>query len=155
MNLLEYFVLTRIHTVKLNAELIGAVKGDENLEAKVEINFSPTKSQDENDQFTYQIAARLLCNGGRPGEAEDKPLFTIEYVLNAFYQNSSPTHIEFDLFQSHHHSLVRQLNPIMQQKAQEMMREIGLTQINLPPDLAQQGPKTQANKIKSSSVQVH
>ena len=155
MNLLDHFSLTQIQTLRLHAELHDSVKQDTALEAKIEISFSPGKVADADLLNSYQIGAKIICRGILQGGSLESPLFTVECAMNAVYQATSSSALEYKVFHANHNSLIRQLYPLLQQKTQSMLKELGLSQISLPLDLVQSSSQTKAESAPADPIQIH
>jgi len=138
INLLENFVLKHVQIVRLNAELVKLKKGSSSgsSEAKVELNLTPRLMQaDAGAELpSYQVAARLRCQGG--GEDQDGPSFTATVGYEAVYQQITGEPVDVAVFTANHASLTRQLYPLLQTELRGLLSRLGLEQINLPFDLA-------------------
>ncbi len=135
-NLLDSFALAHTQLTRLSADLTEIVTQDQTFKAKVELKLTPREMPAENVQSQYQVTARLLCRGNRETENPDKPLFTIELVLQAVYRQFQGEPIDFETFTKHHGSLTRQLYPLIHHQLQPILKQLGLDQVKLPYDLA-------------------
>lgn len=148
MNLLDQFVLVNTQVTRLQAELTQVVSANQNFQAKVELKLTPRPAPDAKAVGQYQIEARLQVRGHR--EASDRneesveadtdapPLFQVELVLQAAYQQFRGEAVSFETFSQHHASLTRQLFPIIHHQLQPIFKQFGLDKLRLPHDLAQQ-----------------
>jgi hypothetical protein len=136
MNLLEYFSLAGYQVVKIGGELFRQVPQSEHCQARVELNLTP-QAPDGPAQFPggFVIAVRFGVLGLPPFGAEDERLFALEVILNAAYRQELGAPIEFHEFQQHHTSLARQLFPLLQSHARQLLDTLGLQQVRLPIDL--------------------
>jgi len=138
-NLLDHFALAHTQLTRLNADLTEIVTQGQNFNAKVELKLTPREMPAEGDLTQYQVTARLLCRGNREAENPDKPLFTIELVLQAVYRQIHGEAVDFETFSRHHGSLTRQLYPLIHHQLQPVLKQFGLDQVKLPYDLASTG----------------
>ena len=149
MNLLDQFVLVNTQVTLLQAELTQVVSANQNFQAKVELKLTPRPASDAKAAGQYQIEARLEVLGHR--EASDRtegsakqtgteapPLFKVELVLQAAYQQFQGEAVSFEIFSQHHASLTRQLFPIIHHQLQPIFKQFGLDKLRLPHDLVQQ-----------------
>lgn len=134
-NLLESFALAHTQLTRLNADLSEIVTQNQVFKAKVELKLTPREMPAESGQSQYQVTARLLCRGNREAESPDKPLFTIDLVLQAVYRQFQGEPVDFETFTKHHPSLTRQLYPLIHHQLQPILKQLGLDQVKLPYDL--------------------
>ncbi len=140
INLLERFSLAHTHLTRINADLGEIVKPDDKFSAKVELKLTPREMPTEQveGQSQYQVTARLVCRGSREQDASEKPLFTIEIILQAVYRQFQGDPIDFETFSQHHGTLTRQLYPLIHHQLQPVFKQFGLDQVKLPFDLVNQ-----------------
>lgn len=146
MNLLDRFALAHTQVTRLQADLAEIVPPDEKVSAKVELKLTPRKIPGESDVVQYQVTARLICRGHRDSVASDKPLFTIDLVLQAVYRQFAGESMPFEEFSRHHASLTRQLYPLIHHQLQPVFKQFGLEQVRLPYDLVNQSPDPAAQR---------
>jgi hypothetical protein len=138
-NLLERFALAHTQVTRLNADLQDIVTQDQKFSAKVELKITPRKMPPDQSVSQYQVTARMLCRGSREAdESADKPLFTIELVLQAVYRQFQGEPVSFEEFSQSHASLTRQLYPLIHHQLQPIFKQFGLDQVRLPYDLVNQ-----------------
>jgi hypothetical protein len=136
INLLEHFALAHTQVTRLHADLQAIVPREGKFSAKVELKLTPRRMAEEQGANQYQVSARLLCRGGLEGADIDKPMFTIELVLQAVYRQLQGDPVDFSTFSANHASLTRQLYPIIHHQLQPIFKQFGLDQVRLPYDLA-------------------
>lgn len=141
MNLLERFSLAHTQVTRLNADLSEIVPPQQNFSAKVELKLTPREMHFEGELPQYQVTARMLCRGSRDGDTSEKPLFTVELVLQAVYTQFQGEPVDFETFQGNHGSLTRQLYPLIHHQLQPVFKQFGLDQVKLPYDLAGNEPE--------------
>jgi hypothetical protein len=141
MNLLERFSLAHTQVTRLNADLSEIVPPQQNFSAKVELKLTPREMHFEGELPQYQVTARMLCRGSRDGDTSEKPLFTVELVLQAVYTQFQGEPVDFETFQANHGSLTRQLYPLIHHQLQPVFKQFGLDQVKLPYDLAGNDPE--------------
>ncbi|NEZ03682.1 hypothetical protein G4Y73_05875 [Wenzhouxiangella sp. XN201] len=141
INLLERFSLAHTQVTRLNADLSEIVPPQQNFSAKVELKLTPREMHFEGELPQYQVTARMLCKGSRDGDTSEKPLFTVELVLQAVYTQFQGEPIDFETFQANHGSLTRQLYPLIHHQLQPVFKQFGLDQVKLPYDLAGNEPE--------------
>jgi len=140
INLLDRFALAHTQVTRLQADLGEIVPTDQKISAKVELKLTPRKIPVEQDTIQYQVTARLICRGHREPEPDEKPLFTIDLVLQAVYRQFDGESMPFEEFSQHHASLTRQLYPLIHHQLQPVFKQFGLEQVRLPYDLVNQSP---------------
>ena len=145
-NLLDHFALAHTQLTRLNADLSEIVPQDQSFKAKVELKLTPREMPLEEGLPQYQVTARLLCRGNREAESPDKPLFTIELVLQVVYRQFQGEPVDFETFTNNHGSLTRQLYPLIHHQLQPILKQLGLDQVKLPYDLANGGVERQAGR---------
>jgi hypothetical protein len=138
LNLLENFALTHTQVTRLNADLSEIVSQDQRFSAKVELKLTPREMPGEHEVPQYQVTARMVCRGNREADNSEKPLFTIELVLQAVYRQLQGEPMSFQVFSQHHGSLTRQLYPLIHHQLQPVFKQFGLDQVRLPYDLVNQ-----------------
>jgi hypothetical protein len=140
LDLLDRFALTHTQVTRLHADLSEIVPADQKLSAKVELKLTPREIPGEQEAGQYQVTARLVCRGQRESDTDDKPLFTIELVLQSVYRQFAGESMPFEEFSRHHASLTRQLYPLIHHQLQPVFKQFGLEQVRLPYDLVNQNP---------------
>jgi len=137
LNLLEYFALAGTQVVKLHAELHRHVKPEAQLQARVEVKITPGALPEEHNTGmpVYQVGARLSCQGFMLSDGDEHPVFTLECVLNAVYQQTLGQSISQETFVKHHTSLTRQLYPLIHHQLMPLLSQFGLHNIKLPHDI--------------------
>jgi hypothetical protein len=136
INLLDRFALAHTQVTRLNADLKEIVPQDRKFSAKVELKLTPREMPTEQGVTQYQVTARMFCHGGVEKSDSDKPLFTIELVLQAVYRQFHGEPMSFEEFSGNHASLTRQLYPLIHHQLQPVFKQFGLDQVRLPYDLA-------------------
>jgi len=140
INLLERFSLAHTQLTRLNADLAEIVPANQAFNAKVELKLTPREMHFDGELPQYQVTARLLCRGNRDQDTEERPLFTVELVLQAVYAQFQGEPVDFETFSNSHGSLTRQLYPLIHHQLQPVFKQFGLDQVRLPYDLAGQAP---------------
>ncbi len=140
--LLDAYTLVNIEMLKLGAELHRTMPPSEHCQARIELKLSPqTPIADSVSQVGQIMNARLGVLGLPPNGREEDKLFTLEVVINATYrplvdQFGNPIgDVSFDAFSRGHTSLARQLFPILERRAHQLLLELGISHIRLPLDL--------------------
>ncbi len=151
LNLLDQFALAHTQVTRLNADLSEVVSPDQKFSAKVELKLTPREMPAEQEVTQYQVTARMLCRGHREQDDAEKPLFTIEFVLQAVYRQFQGDPVSFEAFTRNHGSLTRQLYPLIHHQLKPIFKQFGLDQVHLPYDLASQA----AEKRPPANRQVH
>lgn len=137
-NLLDQFALSHTQVTKLHAELAGNVPREGAFSAKVELKLSPREANPAGDGEglpVYQVSAQMICHGYLDGREEEKPLFSVELVLQAAYRQIAGAPVDFETFTQNHTSLTRQLYPLIHHQLQPILKQFGLDQVRLPYDL--------------------
>ena len=149
MNLLDHFVLQHVQLSVLRAELIRVSHEPGMQEAKVELNLTPRVMDTKKKAAlpSYQVSARLECDSA--SEHDNGPVFKALVGIEAVYEQVSGRPVDVGEFTSHHSVLARQLYPLLQQEMRGLLARMGLSQIQLPFDLA---PKTPS--VKGSSAEI-
>jgi hypothetical protein len=150
MNLLELFILQHVQISILKSELVRVTKDAGMHEAKVELNLTPRMMEpnEESQLPSYQVSARLKCKSG--SEDGDEPAFNATVGLEAIYEQTSGDPIDVREFTSHHSTLARQLYPLLQQEMRGLLSRMGLSQIQLPFDLAPRLPEVETPGVEVS-----
>ena len=150
MNLLNQFVLQHAQVSVLHAELLRVSKKAGTQEAKVELNLTPriVESEDKTALPAYQVTARLDCRGG--AEAKAGPAFKALVGIEAVYQQVAGEAMDMATFTASHAELARQLYPMLQQEMRHLLSRMGLSQIQLPFDLAPRPNERQAGNVELS-----
>ncbi len=154
-NLLERFALGHTQVTRLTADLKEIVPQDQKFSAKVELKLTPRKMPPDQDVTQYQVTARMVCRGSRESDAADKPLFTVELVLQAVYRQFQGASVSFEEFSSNHGSLTRQLYPLIHHQLQPVFKQFGLDHVRLPYDLVNQTPESGPGPAADPQRQVH
>ncbi len=146
-SLLDAYSLVNIEMLKLGAELHRSIPPTEHCQARIELKLSPQAPiADSVSQIGQIMNARLGVLGLPPNGREEDKLFTLEVVINAVYrplvdQFGDPLgDISFDAFSRGHTSLTRQLFPILERRAHQLLLELGISHIRLPMDLVHEPP---------------
>jgi hypothetical protein len=149
MNLLDQFILQHMQLSVLRTELVRVSREPGMQEAKVELNLTPRVMETEQDSPlpSYQVSARLNCDSA--SEEESGPAFKAVVGIEAVYQQISGDPMDVNEFTNHHAVLARQLYPLLQQEMRGLLARMGLSQIQLPFDLA---PRIQ--NVEGSSIEV-
>ncbi len=118
-------------------------------EAKVELNLTPRVMEAEQDSLlpSYQVSAKLNCESA--SEDESGPAFKAVVGIDAVYQQISGDPMDITEFTNQHAVLARQLYPLLQQEMRVLLARMGLSQIQLPFDLA---PRVQ--NVDGPSIEV-
>ncbi len=150
-SLLDAYSLVNIELLKLGAELHRSMPPSEHCQARIELKLSP-QSQIANSavQVDQIMNARLGVVGLPPNGREEEKLFTLEVVINAIYRplmdhfGQPIGDVSFDAFSRGHTSLTRQLFPILERRAHQLLLELGISHIRLPMDLIHEPPTDSA-----------
>jgi hypothetical protein len=145
INLLDFFSLMRVEQFKVAAELFRPQRANEHTDARVELKLSPLQPAvpEELPPGVYIMQARLHVQGLPPNEPESNKLFELEVAINALYQPIRDTRgqaladVSFQTFCAAHASLTRQILPILERRASQLLMDLGLHHIRLPLDLVQ------------------
>jgi len=150
MNLLEQFILQHVQLSVLRAELARLSREAGMKEAKVELNLTPRVMEQEQDSGlpSYQVSARLNCDSA--SEDESQPAFKAVVGIEAVYQQVSGEPMDVTEFTRQHSVLARQLYPLLQQEMRGLLARMGLSQIQLPFDLAPRVPTVEGSSIEVS-----
>ena len=148
MNLLDQFTLHHVQISILRSELVRVSREPGMQDAKVELNLTPRVIESDNDSIlpSYQVSARLDCNSA--SEDEDGPAFKAIVGMEAIYQQLSGDPIDVNEFTNQHAILARQLYPLLQQEMRSLLARMGLSQIQLPFDLAPRIPNTKEISVE-------
>jgi hypothetical protein len=151
MNLLEHFTLQHVQVSVLKSELVRVSREAGMHDAKVELNLAPRVLEPtEQTRFpAYQVSARLNCESSM--NDEDSPAFNATVGIEAVYQQISGEPVDINVFTSHHAVLARQLYPLLQQEMRGLLSRMGLSQIQLPFDLASAQPEVDRPPVVVSS----
>ena len=149
MNLLDHFILQHCQVSLLQGELLRVSREGAMQDAKVEMNLVPRLLEMDSGQKlpSYQVSARLTCVGGA-GE-DSKPAFKAKVGLETVYQQISGDPLDISEFTSHHASLARQIYPMLAQELRGLLTRMGLTNIQLPFDLA---PRSKTVHVSQGEV---
>ena len=152
MNLLDLFVLQHVQVSLLKAELVHVSKDAGTQEAKVELNLTPRlmKAESGDSLPSYQVSARLTCNGG--SKEGSGPMFNAKVGFVAIYQQVEGNPVDVSEFTSNHASLTRQLYPLLQQELRTLLVRLGLEQIHLPFDLTARIDQPQNQTVQVSGA---
>ena len=149
MNLLDQFILHHVQLSVLRTELVRVSREPGMQEAKVELNLTPRVMEADKDSVlpSYQVSAKLNCDSA--SEDESGPAFKAVVGIEAVYQQISGDPMDINEFTNHHAVLARQLYPLLQQEMRGLLARMGLSQIQLPFDLA---PRVQ--NVEGQSIEV-
>jgi hypothetical protein len=149
MNLLDQFTLQHMQISVLRTELVRVSREPGMQEAKVELNLTPRVMEADEDSLlpSYQVSARLNCDSA--SDDESGPAFKAVVGIEAIYQQVSGDPIDVTEFTNQHAVLARQLYPLLQQEMRGLLARMGLSQIQLPFDLA---PRSQ--NVTGTSIEV-
>jgi hypothetical protein len=141
-SLLDFYSLVNIELIKVGAERHRAMPPSEHCQARIELKLSPQAPVADSVMQIGQIMnARLGVLGLPPNGREEEKLFTLEVVINAIYRPLLDPYgqpvgdISFEAFNRHHTTLTRQLFPLLERRAHQLLLELGLSHIRLPMDL--------------------
>lgn len=141
-SLLDAYTLFNIEMLKLSAELHRSMPASEHCQARIELKLSPQAPvADSVSQVGQIMNVRLSVLGLPPNGREEDKLFTLEVAMNAIYrplldQFGQPIgDVSFEAFNRGHTSLTRQLFPILERRAHQLLLELGISHIRLPMDL--------------------
>ena len=150
MNLLEHFILQHVQISVLKSELVRLTRDAGMHEARVELNLSPRMLEPDEESHlpSYQVSARLECESR--SDDDEGPAFNALVGLEAIYQQTSGQPVDVNEFTSHHSSLARQLYPLLQQEMRGLLSRMGLSQIQLPFDLAPRVPEVEGPSVEVS-----
>ena len=150
MNLLDQFILQHVQVSVLRSELVRVSREPGMQEAKVELNLTPRVMEPNQDSLlpSYQVNARLDCDSA--SEEEDGSAFKAIVGIEAVYQQVSGDPMDVTEFTSQHAVLARQLYPLLQQEMRGLLARMGLSQIQLPFDLAPRVPNVEGPTIEVS-----
>lgn len=151
MNLLDHFILHHVQTSVLRSELIRVSRESGMQEAKVELNLTPRimDAESESAMPAYQVSARLNCDSS--AAEENSPAFKAVVGMEAVYQQVSGEPMDMSEFTGQHAVLARQLYPLLQQEMRGLLARMGLSQIQLPFDLAPRVRESGGQDIEVSS----
>ncbi len=150
MNLLDQFILQHVQISVLRSELVRVSCEPGMQEAKVELNLTPRVMEPDQDSLlpSYQVSAQLDCDS--VSEEEDGPAFKAIVGIEAVYQQISGDPMDLTEFTSQHVVLARQLYPLLQQEMRALLARMGLSQIQLPFDLAPRVANVEGPSIEIS-----
>jgi len=150
MNLLDQFILQHVQLSVLHAELIRSSRKPGMQEAKVELNLTPRVMEVDGDSPlpSYQVSAKLNCDC--TSEDESGPAFKALVGIEAVYQQVSGSPMDIGEFTRQHAVLARQLYPLLQQEMRGLLARMGLSQIQLPFDLAPRLPNAGGVSVEVS-----
>jgi hypothetical protein len=100
--------------------------------AKVEIKLTPRQMPDEHRWHSVPGQRAHVVSWRAGGADSEKPMFTIELVLQAVYRQIQGDPIDFSTFSANHASLTRQLYPIIHHQLQPIFKQFGLDQVRCP-----------------------
>lgn len=150
MNLLDQFILQHVQTSILRSELIRVSREPGMQEAKVELNLTPRLMENDSKSAlpSYQVSARLDCDSA--SNDESGPAFKAIVGIEAVYQQIAGEPMDVAEFTHQHAVLARQLYPLLQQEMRGLLSRMGLSQIQLPFDLAPRQGKSKGPGIEIS-----
>jgi hypothetical protein len=150
MSLLDKFILHHVQISKLRTELVRVSREPGMQEAKVELNLTPRVIESDTDAVlpSYQVSAKLNCASA--SNDESGPAFKANVGIEAVYQQVSGDPMDITEFTNQHAVLARQLYPMLQQEMRGLLARMGLSQIQLPFDLAPRIQKTGGPTVEVS-----
>ena len=152
MNLLEHCVLQHLQLTRLEAQVLQGGRKEGRQQAKVELNLTPRPLQTETAEGlpAYQVTAQLTARSG-PADA-DEPAFKARVAMVAVYRQLSGDPIDIAEFTANHHSLTRQLYPMLQQELRVLMARLGIEDIRLPFDLGSPADSAEHRTVEVSGA---
>ncbi len=150
MNLLDLFILQHVQISVLRSELVRVSREPGMREAKLELKLTPRVIEAEQDSVlpSYQVSARLKCDSASEDEAA--PAFKAVIGIEAVYQQITGKPMDVAEFTNQHAVLARQLYPLLQQEMRGLLARMGLSQIQLPFDLAPSVPNSKGPSVEFS-----
>ena len=142
MSLLDQYSLVSVEVTRVLAELHRPVPASEQCQARIELKLSPQAPVGDLAKLGGHVLHARLSVIGLPGNGhEEQKLFSLEVAINALYrpavdrfgQNIGDT--SFEHFNRAHTGLTRQIFPLLERRAQQLLSELGLFHIRLPLDL--------------------
>lgn len=142
MSLLDQYSLVSVEVTRILAELHRPVPASEQCQARIELKLSPQAPVGDLAKLGGHVLHARLSVIGLPGNGhEEQKLFSLEVAINALYrpavdrfgQNIGDT--SFEHFNRAHTGLTRQIFPLLERRAQQLLSELGLFHIRLPLDL--------------------
>ena len=141
-NLLDQYSLISVDVTRVLAELHRAVPASEQCQARIELKLSPQAPIGDLAKLGGHVLHARLSVIGLPGSGhEEQKLFSLEVAVNALYRpvldrfGQTVGDTSFEHFNRAHTHLTRQIFPILERRAQQLLSELGLFHIRLPLDL--------------------
>jgi hypothetical protein len=154
MNLMDHLVLSGTQLLLLRAELLHAPLPDQSVQAKVELKLRPEpKGARQRGQFSIYVQASVNGKMGDPGQSLE--VFRLEVHLAAAYQQEMGEAIGDEAFAQYHASLARQLYPLLQAKLTDLLAQLGLGSVHLPPDLTHLNQESPDTRTAAQGQSVH
>ena len=155
MNLLERLVLSSLQWLCVHGELKSAPPADRTIQAKVELKLrSEAHTQSEGGRH-YPLMARAEVVGTFEGEADRVEVFSLALTLRATYRLHHGEPISDETFSEHHGTLARQIYPLMHMRLNQLLLELGIPHVTLPPDLAHPNHTSLAGTMPAEGQLVH
>ncbi len=155
MNLLEQLVLSSLQWLCVHGELKSAPLGDRTIQAKVELKLRPEVHVQSEAGRHYPLMARAEVVGTCEGETDRIEVFSLELTLRATYRFQQGEPISDEAFSEHHASLARQIYPLMHMRLNQLLLELGIPHVTLPPDLAHPNHSGLAGTMPAEGQLVH
>ncbi len=137
IDLLQKLILADRRLIKLTAELLNSPAADLELKTQVQFQLTPQAAAGD-DRRMWPMRAALNCEGVNVlSKDESKSVFAIQCVMQLNYQQVLGENLRLEEVQQSHMSLSRQAYPILIDKAQPLLQQLGLLQVRLPMDMLQ------------------
>ena len=136
-DLLGKLILVDRRLIKLSAELIN--KPDDQIELKTQIHFQLTpQAMRPGDKPLWPVRASIRCHGTNAVSATQvKDVYLANCILQLSYQQVVGPTLSLEQVKQSHMSLSRQAYPILIDKCQPLIQQLGLMQVRLPMDMLQ------------------
>jgi len=136
-DLLRQLILVDRRLLELNAKLIA--RPNDKVELKTQIQFQLTpQPMRAGEKPIWPVRASLSCHGTNTvSGSEAKDVFLAKCVLQLSYQQVVGSALTLENVKQAHMSLSRQAYPILVDKCQALIQELGLMQVRLPMDMLQ------------------
>jgi hypothetical protein len=149
-DLLNDLVLNNVVWSRIQAEIYRPQVQNEACQARIEFKITPhPPGENDTPEGGYWINVRLSIVGFPPDGREENRLFSVEVICNAHYRPVRLPAPTFERIQAEHTRLLRQLFPLLQLRGQQLLKELGLNQVQLPFDLVESPVTVQP------SIQLH
>jgi hypothetical protein len=146
MSIMDQFALRHTQLSAVHADLHKQASAEQAITAKVELNMTPREMLRQQESLpAYQITATISCSG--EAETGGDPLFSLQLVMHAAYQQISGVAMDFEHFKRAHAPFTRQLYPLLHQHLRHLMLQLGLDNVKLPYDLAEGKPSSQQSVV--------